>query len=57
MLKFQVDMGDKEMQRIECYVLEEFPPIPEPKEKLMHVRTTQDKKLLTYAVNTKSLCM
>ena len=31
MLKYEVDMGDKEMQQIECCVLEEFPPNPEPK--------------------------
>ena len=32
MLKYEVHMGDKEMQQTECCVLEEFPPNPKPKE-------------------------
>ena len=31
MLKYEVDMGDKEMQQTECCILEEFPPNPKPK--------------------------
>ena len=42
MLKFQVDMGDKEMRQTECCILEEFPPNPEQKEHIMRATTTKE---------------
>ena len=46
MLKYEVDMGDKEMQQTECCILEEFPPNPKPKEHIMLETTTKEHEVI-----------
>ena len=55
MLKYEVDMGDKEMQETECCVLEEFPPNPEPKEHIMHATTTKEHKVIDISSKHKEV--
>ena len=55
MLKYEVDMGDKEMQQAECCVLEEFPPTPEPKEHIMHATTTQEHEVIDISSKRKDI--
>ena len=55
MLKYEVDMGDKEMQQTECCVLEEFPPNPEPKEHIMHATTTKEHEVIDISSKHKEV--
>ena len=55
MLKYEVDIGDKEMQQPECCVLEEFPPNPEPKEHIMHVTTTKEHEVIDISSKHKEV--
>nr|XP_045089557.1 myosin-1B-like [Aegilops tauschii subsp. strangulata] len=55
MLKYEVDMGDKEMQQTECCVLEEFPPNPEQKEHIMHATTTKEYEVIDISSKHKEV--
>ena len=55
MLKYEVDMEDKEMQQAECCVLEEFPPTTGPKEHIMHAATTQEHEVIDISSKRKDI--
>ena len=55
MLKYEVDMGDKEMQQIECCILEEFLPNPEPKEHIMRATTTKEHEVIDISSKHKEV--
>ena len=55
MLKYEVDMEDKEMQQAECCVLEEFPPTTGPKEHIMHATTTQEHEVIDISSKRKDI--
>ena len=55
MLKYEVDMEDKEMQQAECCVLEEFPPTLEPNEHIMRAATTQEHEVIDISSKRKEI--
>ncbi|VAH73423.1 unnamed protein product [Triticum turgidum subsp. durum] len=55
MLKYEVDIEDKEMQQAECCILEEFPPTPGPKDHIMHATTTQEHEVIDISYKRKEI--
>nr|XP_040251390.1 trichohyalin-like [Aegilops tauschii subsp. strangulata] len=53
--QYEVDMEEKEMQQIECCILEEFPPNPEPKEHIMHATTTKEHEVIDISSKRKEI--